>query len=112
MNTWNETKGDTGMRWISDNIIRTSITMDISDDGYNFSFNFIWGTLDEPKVSHNVKIPSKEIINRWNGDLSEAIIQYEYKEFIIFKQKVREYINATEDEEKIIEENRINYNKQ
>ena len=99
MKFWNEAHGDVTMRWISDNLTRSGIVY----DGLNFSFTFNYMDLE-----HRVHISQEEVMNKFEGDLSEAIIYHEYREFAKFKQMMKERLNPRQDDKQIAEDNRIN----
>ena len=107
MSEWNETHGIETARFLSDNITRTGLNVSISKDGYVFSFEFRYG-IDNYPVTHACNITMHEVINKWNGSLRDAIIQAEYVGFVEFKKKLQQYLLFEEDENDIVESNRIN----
>ena len=93
-------------RVIADNQIRTGLLVAVTGDGYDFSFKFIY---ENKKVVHKVMFPMSEVINKFNGDLREAVIYYEGSQYLVFKEKIREYLKFREDDNaEIVNANKIN----
>lgn len=92
------------MRWIAANQLRTGVYF----DGVEFSFSFIYGEIDNPQLTHDVSIPVEFVVRYYEGDLSTAVAEYEYKEYLLFKKKlVDKLARKVENDEQIVKENSI-----
>ena len=106
---WNKTIGGVNMKYISDNQFRTGIKISAGAHGeHTFDYSFIYGNINDPTIKHDVKIPMRAVISTWHGDLSEAIIQSEGKEYAVFKKMIQDKLAYAEDDKEIARENRIN----
>ena len=82
---WQFNLGQEGHVYISENQHRTGISM----DSVYIYFSFLQGTVKNPSVRHDVKIPIVDVIGKYEGQLSEALAVEGYREYLVFKEKFR-----------------------
>lgn len=87
---WNYQKGGEGYQYISENMLRSPITLESCSEVITFSF--IYGTVENPIITHVVDITFQTIEDDYNGNLNEATTYVGYVEFLNFKKKVQDSV--------------------